>query len=363
MIWHLTEIEKGFLRKGTLLTEYVGVPLPKIKVLWRKNKQGGGSNKAKKDLLLNKLTAFQENSCLVCTVDTAEGSWPRLGPLWEAFHKMGLSRHALGQSCLIVVMYNGRATYCVTMQFLHWVNVIHACMISHTIIPNIATVHKRVKNKMDDKSKLPHKFTDLCRELMWLISKATDPVLSSKPLFNTIIPIVSGLQSGSTIIIYRTDNKVAAILIHKIKRTFAAWFFGYWCLVSGYKLEMVRKLMESFDVDTALLVCFSEFDPKTLTIQTTFGDMDEKLESCVVDLGIDQGLQADAEEGDGSRVDLVGHCKALEMTLRDQIKDVDDAAHSGPSCCLDFLQSAGNSTNNTDVTIRQHTLKAKALSI
>jgi hypothetical protein len=34
IIWHLTEIEKGLLKKGVLLSEYVGVQLPKIRVTW-----------------------------------------------------------------------------------------------------------------------------------------------------------------------------------------------------------------------------------------------------------------------------------------------------------------------------------------
>ena len=60
ILWHLLEIEKELLKKGHLPTEYIGAPLPKIKVLWRQNKQGKGKNKADKDLTLNKLAAFQE---------------------------------------------------------------------------------------------------------------------------------------------------------------------------------------------------------------------------------------------------------------------------------------------------------------
>ncbi len=101
-----------------------------------------------------------------------------------------------------MVMYNGRDTDSdhVTMQCLRRVNVIHSFMISHTVIPNIATVHKRVKIEMDEKSKQPHKFTDLCREFMWLKSNAGDLVLFSKPLFNVIIPIMSRPQSSSAIV-------------------------------------------------------------------------------------------------------------------------------------------------------------------
>jgi hypothetical protein len=72
----------------------------------------------------------------------------------------------------MAITYNGRATDSnrVTMQQLCRVTVIHAYMMSHTVLPNIATVHKRVEIKMEDKSKPLHKFTDLCRKFMWLKS-------------------------------------------------------------------------------------------------------------------------------------------------------------------------------------------------
>jgi hypothetical protein len=227
IIWHLTEIEKGLLKKGVLPSEYVGVQLPKIRVTWQQNKQGKGKNKAENDLSLNKLPAFQENGCLVCTVEAAEGSWPRLGPLWERFHKMGLCWWALDRSCLMVIMYNRKATdsNCITMQQLRRDNVIHTYMMSHTVLPNIAIVHKCVKIKMEDICKPIHKFTDLCRKFMWL--KSSHKGESPKFLFNAIIPIVSGHQQGCVILTYRTDNKEAAALGKKSRRSVAAWFFRY----------------------------------------------------------------------------------------------------------------------------------------
>jgi hypothetical protein len=62
-------------------------------------------------------------------------------------------------------------------------------------------------------------------------------------------------------------------------------------------------------------------------------------------------------------VDVVGHRKAQAMTLRDHIEDVNNAACSGPSRRLYFLHSTGNSTNNSEATICQHTLQEKALKI
>ncbi len=69
----------------------------------------------------------------------------------------------------------------------------------------------------------------------------------------------------------------------------------------------------------------------------------------------------DLEDKDRDRVDMLGHRKALAMTLRDHIKDVDNATCSGPYHRLDFLHSTGNLTNNSKATIRQHTLREKAL--
>jgi hypothetical protein len=104
-----------------------------------------------------------------------------------------------------------------------------------------------------------------------------------------IIPIVSGHQQGCAIVIYRTDNKEAAALVKKIRCRVTAWFFGYWQNVMGYRLAMVQKLIESFDVNAALLACFPEFDPITLTVQTIFGDVNKQLDSVKADLGIVQG--------------------------------------------------------------------------
>ncbi len=79
------------------------------------------------------------------------------------------------------------------------------------------------------------------------------------------------------------------------------------------------------------------------------------------DLGIDQGWNADSELGDDSRVDLIGHREALAMTLRDRVNNVDNADRSGPSRRTNFLQSTGNSTNNSDTTTRLYTQWATAL--
>ena len=51
---------------------------------------------------------------------------------------------------------------------------------------------------------------------------------------------------------------------------------------------MIKKLMESFDIAAALLVHFLVFNVSTLTVQTEFGDVDERLDSIESDLGRDR---------------------------------------------------------------------------
>jgi hypothetical protein len=46
----------------------------------------------------------------------------------------------------------------------------------------------------------------------------------------------------------------------------------------GYRLAIVQKLLKSFYAHAALVAHFSEFDPITLTVQTTFSDVKEQLD-------------------------------------------------------------------------------------
>ncbi len=54
---------------------------------------------------------------------------------------------------------------------------------------------------------------------MWLTAKTPDGTML--PLFDTVIPIVSEIQSCSAVVTYRMDNKEAVMLIKKIKHSVA----------------------------------------------------------------------------------------------------------------------------------------------
>jgi hypothetical protein len=301
-------MEKDLIRKGSLPSALPTKPLPQIAVSWRQNKQGRGRNQAKQRLCLNNLEAFQRNGCLVCMVEAEEGSWERLGPLWQRFHKMGICQRALGRKVLMVVMYNGRVTDGdrVTLQWLRQCNVVYSNKLESIVVLNIVTVHKRVEVRMEDTSrKPPHKYTDLGREFMMLADPTPSDSGAVVYAFNAIIPIFMGPNSGGTTLTYRRDNAYANVLVKKIKTSVAAWFFGFWCLVQGYSLEMVQSLMESFSIEASHLAQFSTFNPINMTVKAEFGDLDRQLEGVQLELGINLGWEADMEDDNGIAVNVV----------------------------------------------------------
>jgi hypothetical protein len=143
-------------------------------------------------------------------------------------------------------------------------------MLACAMISNIVTVHKRVKIDMADGSNPPHKFTDLRWKYMWLTASSSDDTVV--PLFDVVIPFLSRQWSGGAVATYHSDNEQAVELIKKIKLSIASWIFGCWVKVCQYKLVMVQKLIESFDVHATLLTQFSVFNTKTLDDTMEFGD-------------------------------------------------------------------------------------------
>jgi hypothetical protein len=252
----------------------------------------------------------------------------------------------------MIKMYNRRETGNdrITMQCLQRVNVMYMDNLAHMILPCIETVHKQVEIKIADGSK-KHNFTNLSREFMWLSS--TDANGKEVPLFEVIIPFVSGMQSGSAVVTYRNDSNEAAILIRKIWQSVALWFFGYWTHVIKYKNGMIKKLMESFNIDAAKLAALLTFDVEMCTVDVEVPNVDRQLNDLKANLGITHWA-ADLEEIDEVKMTISGHREALAQTLHDHVNDIDNAEHSGPSRRTDFSISTGNSTNNSEATICQH---------
>ncbi len=133
----------------------------------------------------------------------------------------------------MVVMYNGKAMESdwVTIQWLHCCNVVHCFMTTHTVLPNIVTVHKWVEIKMVDNSVPPHKFTDLCQEFMWLILSSTDNPI---PLFEAIWGTNLAVQLLPT---PPTMNR----LPHWLRRLSVAFLLGFLTIGSMSEVSLPKK--------------------------------------------------------------------------------------------------------------------------
>jgi hypothetical protein len=94
---------------------------------------------------------------------------------------------------------------------------------------------------MEDSSNAPpHKFTDLCREVLEIVAvlPPDDPWFGKKVVFafDAIVPIHTGTHSGSAILTFCSNCKYAIDLARKMKKSPPAWWFGYLRTVHGYDL-------------------------------------------------------------------------------------------------------------------------------
>ncbi len=134
------------IRKGSVPSNFMDKPLPTCNILRHQNTQGKGRNKGKKLLSLNNLPSFIQKGCVVCTIETEEGTWAWLGPLWKMLNKMGLSHRIFGWKDVIVVLFSGKPTWsdCTTIQCLRWCTTVYSNSVTSQILPFIEMIHKRV---------------------------------------------------------------------------------------------------------------------------------------------------------------------------------------------------------------------------
>jgi hypothetical protein len=77
---------------------------------------------------------------------------------------------------------------------------------------------------------------------------------------------------------------------------------------------MIKKLMESFDINAAKLAGLSTFDVATLMVYMEYGNVDEQLKHIKANLRINQWL-ADSEEVSGVKMTISRHKEALAQIL------------------------------------------------
>ena len=186
---------------------------------------------------------------------------------------------------------------------------------------------------------------------------------SGNQLVHGICPRLRGPNAGSVDITVLTKDGEAVDLARKIAANPCSWWWHVWTL-KGYTLGTKQSLMESFDLEAAMLAPQTKFDNETLEVSGHFGNEDkfldeaeEWLDSDDEDAGNDQGPLIDV--ADASMADL-------ESALRDKDDNLEDINSRGSAASrrTNFSQSTGNATNRSVNTAKlAMTHKDRALDL
>ena len=358
---HLKILEQKLVRQGKASAEMYDKPLAPMVMNFRFQKKGKSRNAEEKRLSLNNLPAFKENGCAVFIVEGSPADWARMVVLWNLFHKTGMCRKLLGRRTKLVPLAGGAAesTDRTTMQRLRRFQVVYSYSILLIVVPHVDNLYKDVEVRMaEEGATRPCKFTSLLREMM-SITVAVEGVGEEVPVIHAAIPNMAGLRAGTITVSVKSQHKECLAVVEQWKKCMGGWWWHYWQQVRGYKISCCRSLMESFEVDHALLAQHATFDPETLRVSTPFEDEDDFLAEVEAEYALD-GDDGDEDMGGGAgeaAVDGMDRVQAranLNSTLRED-DDLSNASHEGASRRTDFSQSTGNSTDASMNTARMAT--------
>ena len=219
--------------------------------------------------------------------------------------------------------------------------------LTYFAIPDVALIEKVVEVRTSDGSPPPFKFTSLRKEMYNLAHPDT-----SLPIFEAIIPCLSGPNSGMLDVSVRTNVTKAvhdrhSALIENMARAPAPWWRGYFSVVRKYSDNMIASLMDSFDMEARLTAHLAEFDPIKYTVTSEFAAPLSFAESMAEDMQL--GGINDSEIGSGD-VDISLDARAM---LHKNLGDKDDLSFTSQdqvSRATGFVKSVGNVTNRSENT-------------
>ena len=121
----------------------------------------------------------------------------------------------------------------------------------------------------------PYKNTTLRREL-------AGPQLNGQPLFLTGVVTAVGNDTGVTRLVYPYNPKDPANAerqkrVKHIASNMAAWWYCYWTHVLGYSESTVKRLLNSFYFDRAVVAPEAVWNPETMEVEAT-GHVDNYIE-------------------------------------------------------------------------------------
>ena len=332
----LKECEKKLCLKGKQKLDYLDKPLPKMKVTWKDAKKMKGGSELAKKYSLNKIPEFRENGCKILTIEASPLDYGRMGVVWAYFYDSGWCHRTLGSKTKVLLIPTGQVEqgHITTLQRYKTLHVKISAKMEFLNMPDVTNLFKTVEVRMADGLKPHRKFTCLQQEYFDLMTPSGTRVIDA------IIPRLRGMSAGSADVTMRIRDAEAVEIARNIAYCPAAWWWGLWTL-KGYALGMIQALMESFDMDAALLAGHSTFNTENWTVETVFGRDDDFLER------EEALLSSDEEDENNVQMEIDGDAREqLVSTLRDRDEDLKsiNSRGSAASRATNFSSSTRNSS-------------------
>ena len=280
----LKQIEKTLCTGGKRSMEMYDTPFAPIRGYWRQARNFNQSSGASKKYSLNRLAEYRKNGCQILHFESDPSEYGRMGELWNLFYTTGACARVCGLKSKVVVFGQGNQTPHVInkLQRLKTFQCQYVSKIEFVQHRGVANVSKDVEIVMEDPTvRPPRKFTSLAQEYADLRCPTTQEVV-----VHAIVPCLRGMGAGSADITFLSKTVEAESILRKIEKDPAAWWWHVWGSVKGYDVNTRRTLMESFDIDSAMLAAHSKFDAKTFVVTSEFAAEDDYLDEMEAEFGV-----------------------------------------------------------------------------
>ena len=225
-------------------------------------------------------------------IECSEMGWRRLQPLIDVFIRSNDLKRAFGPKAHLLSIPKGRPSISEARMYQAKARIGMGVNLGTDIVecPEIDSLDVEVKVRMAEVDEVdengkptgrkiepegPYKNTTLRREL-------AGPQLNGQPLFLTGVVTAVGNDTGVTRLVYPYNPKDPANAerqkrVKHIASNMAAWWYCYWTHVLGYSESTVKRLLNSFYFDRAVVAPEAVWNPETMEVEAA-GHVDNYIE-------------------------------------------------------------------------------------
>jgi hypothetical protein len=223
--------------------------------------------------LLNELTEFKKNGCMIFVIEYGPLNNRCMVPVWDLFINLGEMDQIL---CLRVKVYvilppGERDPNLITKQHRyckHHTNYSSkVCYSQHKLVINL---DHPVTLAMPNGSRPPHGVSTLRHEYFDLKSSNNGNIICG-----VFVCIKSAIRSPSVDTTYMVSNKEAKSILTKIAHCSLAWWYWHW-VEKGYTQGTIASLLNSFESDAADKAHNSLYNLQTMSMTSMFANDNKK---------------------------------------------------------------------------------------